>query len=122
MMDAPAVQAPGSSGADQAASLERATALLDELRQLLPEMAAPASSEPGPDLSGLRDQAIATRGERSFDDFASLRDAIHDAVHRPRDIEVVLRLSQHAEDIDALLRERDRLQSAFDDLLRGLEQ
>ncbi len=109
--------------AGQESDLDRATALLEELRDLLPRLAAPATPpETAADLSALRERAIMARGDRSFDDFAALREVVSDAVNRPRDIEVVLRLSQRIDDIDALLNERDRLDAAFSDLVAGLEQ
>jgi len=104
-------------------ALARASALLDELRTLLPQLAAPAAApQPAVDLAALRERALAARGDRSFDNFAALREVVADAVNRPKDIEVVLRLSQRVEDMHALIQERDRLDAAFAALIDDLQQ
>jgi hypothetical protein len=115
-----ASEAPASGEA-----VERARALLDELRTLLPALTTPVPPTAEPtaaelDRIALRDAAIAARGEASFDDFSALRQTLSDATTRPRDVEVMLRLSQRVGDVAALLAERDRLQAAFDDLIAQL--
>ncbi|MCC6704262.1 MAG: hypothetical protein IT334_05240 [Thermomicrobiales bacterium] len=93
-------------------ALERVQALLDELRELLPQLGQ-VRTEAGPNLSELRSIAIAARGERSFDDWAALRTVSAMAVGRPTDIDTILQLSKRVDDIAALIAERDRLQGAF---------
>lgn len=113
-----------AEASDSGQAVERARALLDELRTLLPALTTPvAAAEPTAtdlDRIALRDAAIAARGEASFDDFSALRQTLSDATTRPRDVEVMLRLSQRVGDVAALLAERDRLQAAFDDLIARL--
>lgn len=115
-----------------ASGVERANELLDELRALLPglvrEVAAPvatmpeAEEPPAPaiDLESIRAAAVEARGEISFDNFAALRATIDEATTKPRDVEVMLKLSRRVDDIVALLAERDRLQLAFDAMLERL--
>lgn len=103
-------------------SLDRANALIDDLRALLPALVAPAPAAEEPrDLAAIRDRAVAARGEMSFDRFQALREVVQEALTRPRDVEVVLRLSRRVEDMDALLAEWDRLQQAFDQIVAELE-
>ena len=104
-------------------SLDRANALIDELRLLLPALAAPAvpSGEEPRDIAGIRERAIAARGDISFDRYRALREVVQEALTRPRDVEVVLRLSRRVEDMDALIAEWDRLQQAFDQLIAEME-
>jgi len=103
------------------AAMQRANQLIDELRDLLPALTKPSQAIQSPEYAALRDQAIAARGDVSFDQFAALRDVVQEAVSRPRDVEVVLRLSQRVEDMSALLGERDRLQQAFEQLIAQLD-
>jgi hypothetical protein len=109
--------------------IERANALLDELRALLPELAAgsadstetpPESPAPVIDLEAIKTAAVEARGEISFDNFSALRTTIDEATTKPRDVEVMLKLSQRVDDIYALIAERDRLQQAFDVMLERL--
>jgi hypothetical protein len=114
--------------------VERANALLDELRALLPalvrETPAAASEEPeveeaaAPtvDIEAIRSAAVDARGEISFDNFAALRATIDEATTKPRDVEVMLKLSQRVDDIVALIAERDRLQLAFDAIIEQLAE
>jgi hypothetical protein len=105
-----------------AGSLERANALLDELRALLPALVVPAPApEEQTDLAAIRDRAIAARGEISFDRYQALRDVVQEALTRPRDVEVVLRLSRRVEDMNALIMEWIRLQEVLDQLIAELE-
>jgi hypothetical protein len=113
--------------------IERANALLDELRAILPGLAAataaqPADHEAAPaeppaptiDLEAIKTAAVEARGEISFDNFSALRTTIDEATTKPRDVEVMLKLSQRVDDIFALIAERDRLQQAFDVMLERL--
>ena len=116
-----------------ASGIDRANELLDELRSLLPglvrEVPAPVAEEepvieeppaPAVDLEAIRAAAIEARGEISFDNFAALRTVIDEATTKPRDVEVMLKLSQRVDDIVALIAERDRLQLAFDSIVERL--
>ena len=49
----------------------------------------------------------------SDDDYSALRGMIAEATERPRDIDVMIRLSQRIYDITELLAERDRLRAAL---------
>jgi hypothetical protein len=111
--------------------VERANALLDELRALLPGLVrdAPVTPEepeveapPAVDLEAIRSAAVEARGEISFDNFAALRATIDEATTKPRDVEVMLKLSQRVDDIVAVIAERDRLQLAFDAILERLTE
>ena len=102
-------------------AMQRANQLIDELRGLLPALTTPPQTVQSPDYSALREQAIAARGDVSFDQFAALREVVQEALSRPRDVEVVLRLSRRVEDMNALLGERDRLQQAFEQLITQLD-
>ncbi|MGH2548491.1 MAG: hypothetical protein ACRDHN_03830 [Thermomicrobiales bacterium] len=113
--------------------IERANALLDELRAILPGLAAGIATQPADpdetpaelptptiDLDAIKSAAVEARGEISFDNFSSLRTTIDEATTKPRDVEVMLKLSQRVDDIFALIAERDRLQQAFDVMLERL--
>lgn len=115
-----------------APGIERANALLDELRAILPglaggtaertaEEAVEVAQEPAVDLDAIKAAAVEARGEISFDNFAALRATIDEATTKPRDVEVMLKLSQRVDDIVALIAERDRLQLGFDAVLERLE-
>jgi hypothetical protein len=99
----------------------RANQLIEELRGLLPALTTPSQTVLSPEYATLREQAIAARGDVSFDQFAALREVVQEALSRPRDVEVVLRLSRRVEDMNALLGERDRLQQAFEQLIAQLD-
>lgn len=122
--DVPTVVTPG---------IERANALLDELRAILPALAAGIAAQsadasevpteppaPAVDLEAIKTAAVEARGEISFDNFSALRTTIDEATSKPRDVEVMLKLSQRVDDIYALIAERDRLQQAFDAMLERL--
>ena len=100
---------------------ERAHALIDELKALIPALGAEVEPPAGPDLSELKTIAIAASGERSFDDWAALRQAVGNAVGRPTDIETILQLSKRVDDISALIVERDRLQDAFTRIIEWID-
>jgi len=102
-------------------AMQRANQLIDELRGLLPALTAPHQTIQSPDYVSLRERALAARGDVSFDQFAALREVVQEALSRPRDVEVVLRLSQRVEDMNALLGERDRLQQAFEQVIAQLD-
>ena len=106
------------SGSD---AYERAHALIDELKALIPALGAEVEPPAGPDLSELKTIAIAASGERSFDDWAALRQAVGNAVGRPTDIETILQLSKRVDDISALIVERDRLQDAFTRIIEWID-
>jgi hypothetical protein len=98
----PAADAPAGS------ALAQAHELLDTLRDLLPAALA-ASAGAG--------DAADVLARTSSDDYAALRGLVAEATARPRDIDVMMRLSQQVADIAALMDERDRLRGA----LQGFE-
>ncbi|CAN5538029.1 hypothetical protein BH09CHL1_BH09CHL1_01440 [soil metagenome] len=113
--------------------IERANALLDELRAILPGLVTGLAAQSGDseevqaeapaptiDLQAIKTAAVEARGEISFDNFLALRTTIDEATTKPRDVEVMLKLSQRVDDIYALIAERDRLQQAFDVMLARL--
>jgi len=115
------VDEPSASSDTGADAMQRANQLIDELRGLLPALTKPALTVQSPDYASLREQALMARGDVSFDQFAALREVVQEALSRPRDVEVVLRLSRRVEDMSALLGERDRLQQAFEQLIIQLD-
>jgi hypothetical protein len=66
--------------------------------------------------------AVAARGERSFDDWAALRQTVGAAVGRSADIETILQLSKRVDDIAALITERDRLQESFEHIAEWIDK
>jgi len=110
-----AVAAQASDDAPAGDALAQAHELLDMLRDLLPAALAPgATAAAGVDPS-------AVLADTSSDNYAALRGLIVEATDRPRDIDVMMRLSQQVADIAALMDERDRLRAALQgfDLRQG---
>lgn len=101
--------APPSS--DHGTNVARATALLDELRMLLPVLNSGSSSDVGERVANELEAALSGTREEG-DDRASLRAALTEARDNPRDIQTILGLSQQADAAIALLDDYDRLVSA----------
>lgn len=98
-----------AEGSDPAA---RAAALVDELRDLLPLLAA----APAPDAEAVArdlDEALAS-DPLPTDDLARLRDAAATARDRPRDLDALVALAAEAPLLLALLARHDRLAAAAD--------
>ena len=87
-------------------ALGQAIELLDTLRGLLPIALATSAVGAGHD-------ADAVLAQTSDDDYSALRGLVAEAEARPRDIDVMIRLSQRIDDITDLLAERDRLRAAL---------
>jgi hypothetical protein len=102
----PAIEAPAGDAVAQAHEL------LDMLRDLLSSALA-ASAGAAPAGAGSVVVAADLLAETSADDYAALRGLVAEATARPRDIDVMMRLSQQVADISALLDERDRLRAAI---------
>lgn len=96
----PGIETPGDD------ALGQAIELLDTLRDLLPTVLASA----GGTAVG---NAAAVLAQTSDDDYSALRAMVAEATERPRDIDVMIRLSQRIGDITDLLAERDRLRAAL---------
>lgn len=108
--------APPSS--DHGTNVARATALLDELRMLLPVLNS-GSSDVGERVANELEAALSGTREEG-DDRASLRAALTEARDNPRDIQTILGLSQQADAAIALLDDYDRLVSAVRHAIRTL--
>lgn len=121
----------GVSLAEQAAQsdlgaadpLATAKALVDELRALLPAVAAGAGSRPGPDVDAVVADLDAARRQpdaartREFD---ALRAALEHARAQPRDIDTVLDLVGRVDVVLALQAAHDRYATAIDRAVAAL--
>jgi hypothetical protein len=101
-------------------SLERAQALLDELRELLPGIVGAAQTAEAP--TGLSDQLQAARDGATIDaaQLDELRQLVATAQSRPRDIDVMLSFVGQADTIARLLEVHDDLTGTIDDALEQL--
>lgn len=97
--------------ADHGTNVARATALLDELRMLLPVLNTGTTSDVGERVANELEAALSGTREEG-DDRAALRSALTEARDNPRDIQTILGLSQQADAAIALLDDYDRLVSA----------
>jgi hypothetical protein len=99
----------------------RAVRLLDELRASINTLGG------GPDLSGVisdLEVALTPPGALQPDDLATLREALHTARQRPRDIDTVVDLTRRVDAIAALMIAYDRAIAAIErslDTLRATE-
>ncbi len=112
--------APASDAAAAKASSDavlRAESLLDELRDLLPSLAAATTTEdetppaPGIDTNAVADELSAALPES--DRFSDLRETLETARANPRDIDTMLSIVGRAGDLIDLLDTRDALESAI---------
>lgn len=92
-------------------SIARATALLDELRQLLPALTVSTSTELSEAVADELATALAG-GRETATDRESLRAALTEARDNPRDIQSLVALSHQADAALALLDDYDRLADA----------
>jgi hypothetical protein len=103
--------------------LGRAEALLDELRGLLPRLAAPpvgsgvAVEGVAAALAEVRDDAVSNSGR-----FDALIAVVATATERPRDIDVMLDLARQVNAISDLKASYDRSLAAIDDAVTRLRQ
>lgn len=99
------------------ASVDRAMALLDELRAMLPGLAA----GPGRDVSEIvRDLESARSDLGDAAASSSLREVVETARERPRDIDAILGLIGRLDDLVSLLEARERSIAAIDRALERL--
>jgi hypothetical protein len=102
-------------------AIQRADRLLDELRDTV----ATIGRTQAPDLSGVISElevALAPPAALQADDLAALRETIHTASSRPRDIDTILDLTGKLNAMSALLIAYDRSIAAIErslDTLRG---
>lgn len=96
-------------------NIARATALLDELRLLLPVLTTTPTGGSATDetLASALESAVAS-AKAAADDRQALRDALNEARDNPRDIQTILALSMQADAAIALLDEHERLIAAVD--------
>lgn len=97
--------------ADHGTNVARATALLDELRLLLPALNHGDANPAGERIASELEAALAANGE-SGDDRQALRAALTEARDNPRDIQTILGVAQQADAAITLLDDYDRLASA----------
>jgi hypothetical protein len=119
----PAAETPpiiGIMPGGAAEAQQRAIALLDELRGLLPAVvgAAPAG-RPGA-IADQLEAAIAAGSAEEAAELAELRAALVATRDRPRDIDTVLDLSRRVDAIVALLDAYDRSIAAINEAVRSL--
>lgn len=103
-----AVAEPTPSG-----GLDRANALIDELRDLLPTLAGPGQPEVDP--SAIAANLSAARAAADDPAFDGLRGALDNAREHPRDVETMLEIMRRLDAISAL-------QGAYDGLVAAIDQ
>lgn len=91
-------------------NIARATALLDELRLLLPVLATSSTggTNIGESITGDLESALAS-AKTATEDRQALRGALNEARDNPRDIQTILALSAQVDAAIALLDEHERL-------------
>jgi hypothetical protein len=113
-------QAPETATDDNAR--QRATALLDELRALLPQIGgagvASTIADTGERGSNVADELSHARDEAG--EFSSLRRTLESARDNPRDVDTMLDLVNRADRLLALLDSHDALAGAVDDAITKL--
>jgi hypothetical protein len=129
VVDEPASQYEGWSAAvveeiappaaDHGTNVARATALLDELRLLLPVLNSGTGSDAADHVATQLEEALAGTREEG-DDRQSLRTALTEARDNPRDIQTILGLAQQADAAIALLDDYDRLADAVRHAIHSL--
>jgi len=117
---------------DHAEAMQRAGDLLDELRGLLPVLAAPpaaaivaasapelaSSAIPAPDTSGVADELAAARADAT--DTTDLRRALEGARNRQRDVDTMIDIVGRIEPMLAALDAHDRYAAAIDQAVAQL--
>jgi hypothetical protein len=99
--------------------IARATALLDELRLLLPALNAGAGTDIGVAVADELDTALAGAKQASSER-DTLRASLNEARDNPRDIQTILGLAQQAEAAIALLDDYDTLTDAVQRAVNAL--
>lgn len=112
---------PAPEAATSESPRQRAASLLDELRALLPQIAAgDAVTDSG---AGAASSAVAHRLAAARDqagDFASLRRTLESAQQNPRDVDTMLDLVNRADRLLALLDGYERLTGEIDEAVTQL--
>lgn len=103
---------------DQSDTRQRATTLVDELRELIWTIGeqAPVSAD---DATDIRNALSAARGHVS--DFSDLEGVITAVRESPRDIDALRELGNQAPRLEELLESHGRLTAALDDAIRKLQ-
>jgi hypothetical protein len=109
---------------DTTAPAQRAAALLDELRELLPQLSV-AQTGSTVDVENAIELLSASRAAAETESFQSLRAAIATAQARPRDVDVMLDLVSRADALAGVIAAHDRYVTTIDKalvVLRGDEE
>lgn len=115
------VEEVAAPSASHGTNIARATALLEELRLLLPALNTGSGGGRDEAIAGELEDALSA-GSQSASDREGLRDALNQARDNPRDIQTLLALSQQADAAIALLDEHDRLTSAVRHAVHALQR
>ena len=100
-------------------NVQRALALVDELRNLIPNLkSSSGSSDSGSAVAILRE---AHAGAADSEALTQLRAALEIAASRPRDIDVMMDLDMRVGVIQDLLAERDKYRAAITQALAALD-
>lgn len=103
---------------DQSDARQRATTLVEELRELIWKIGEQAPAATG-DTTDVRNALSAARGHVS--DFSDLESAISAVRESPRDIDALRELGAQAPRLEELLESHARLTAALDDAIRKLQ-
>lgn len=103
---------------DQSDARQRATTLVEELRELIWKIGEQAPATTG-DTTDIRNALSAARGHVS--DFSDLEGAISAVRENPRDIDALRELGNQAPRLEELLASHTRLTAALDDAIRMLQ-
>jgi hypothetical protein len=115
-------QAPEPATDDSAR--QRASALLDELRTLIPQIGGTGVATTIAD-TGVRGSSVADDLSRARDEggeFSSLRRTLESARDNPRDVDTMLDLVNRADRLLALLDSHDALTGAVDEAITKLRK
>lgn len=93
---------------------DRAIELVDELRRMVRMMSGGSTTEPGTVLSALTNASV------NIGDFSDLRGVLAEVKADPRDIQLLARLAEKTDRIEALLDEHASLTTAIEDAIRQL--
>lgn len=103
---------------DQADARQRATTLVEELRELIWKIGEQTPASTG-DTTDIRNALSAARGHVS--DFSDLEGVITAVCESPRDIDALRELGGQAPRLEELLVSHSRLTAALDDAIRNLQ-
>ncbi len=103
---------------DQSDARQRATTLVEELRELIWKIGEQAPASTG-DTTDIRNALSTARGHVS--DFSDLEGVISAVRESPRDIDALRELGSQAPRLEELLESHSRLTAALDDAIRQLQ-